>query len=119
MRVIPIEKRRRVTRRAIALAVVGIAISVLVYRNADPDPEDPFGYSGAETKVYLLQMEKIGGKANVAAAEFHDWFVGLWHGQNLGWTLGVISVVGAFLYWFIALHHVPAPPERPSTLDES
>ena len=105
-------KKRRVAFRAIALLLVGLGISALVYVNEPPDVDDPFGYELQNQKAYLLQMEKIGGKANVAATQFQEWFVSLWHGQQLGYTLAFLSAATAFVYWFIALHHVPAPPPK-------
>ena len=111
MRTIPSAKKWKVGRRAAAIAVIGLAISILVYVNAPEEPDDPFGYAAQNSKTYLLQMEKIGGKANVAAEEFREWLASLWHGRSLGVTLAVLTLMGSFIYWFIALHHVPAPKE--------
>ncbi len=109
MPTIPAAKKRRVALRALALLIVGLGISALVYVNEPAPDDDPFGYDLQNQKAYLLQMEKIGGKANVMATQFQEWFTGLWQGQQLAYTLAVLSATVAFLYWFIALHHVPAP----------
>lgn len=53
------------------------------------------------SKKYRLQLEKIGGKYAVVAAEMSEWFDGLWHGRNLAWTIASLTV-GASLLCFLA-----------------
>jgi hypothetical protein len=65
----------------------GLLAAVLVYRSRPPDAAD----DDFATKRDLYQMERIGGKANVLAAEVQDWFVGLWQGRKLAFTLGCLA----------------------------
>ena len=47
----------------------------------------------AETsKHYNYQMEQIAGKANVEAMEFRDWFLSLWQGKQLVYSLMLTSL---------------------------
>ena len=105
----PGERIRAGTRAILAL---GFAAAVLIYLTAQPPPENPLGYDPLDTKKYLHDLEVYGGKANVIAAQFRDWFDGLWHGKQLAFTVAVISVLAAGAFKFFA---TPLPPEPEAT----
>lgn len=90
---------------AIGVLVGGLSISAVVFAMAAPEvDEDYLGVyvtSIHNSKRQLLELERIGGKAAVVAAELSDWFDGLWHGRRLAGTLAVLSV-GASLLCFLA-----------------
>jgi len=74
-------------------------------------PDNPLGYNPLETKKYVHDLELYGGKANVMAAEFREWFAGLWYGRNLAYTTAVISVL---LTGVVRLAYaLREPPEEP------
>jgi len=98
---------RLVTR---AILAVGFVAAVGVYAAASARPEDPLNEQ-LTSKKYLHDLEVYGGKANVLAAEFRDWFAGLWYGRNLAFTIAVLTVVAALVYRFFATP-LP-PPEEP------
>ena len=64
--------------------------------------------SGA-SKRYEYEMERIGGKSNVLAAELREWFVSLWHGKRLAHTVVFLSVGGS-LACFLLAHLLSLPP---------
>ena len=74
----------------LSVLIVGLLIAGLLYATRLPDDEDVEFASKRET----LQMERIDGKANVLASELRQWFVGLWQGQKLAFTLAYLSVGG-------------------------
>jgi hypothetical protein len=76
-----------------AILVVGFGTAVSLYFIDRARPENPLGYEPLETKQYLHDLELYGGTANVLAAEFREWFVGLWYGKNLAFTIAVITVL--------------------------
>jgi hypothetical protein len=80
---------------------VGILISAVIYVTALPPMENPFGYNPLNTKVYLRELELYGGKGNIMAAEFMEWFVGLWQGKNLSYTIACITIIISIILWFI------------------
>jgi len=90
---------------AVGVLLVGLAASTVVFAMASTEGDD--AYAGVyvasvnNSKKYQLELERIGGKAAVVAAEFTDWFDGLWHGRKLAGTLAVLSV-GASLLCFLA-----------------
>ena len=97
---------RRVRLITRAILAVGFAAAVAVYVLASARPEDPLNEQ-LTSKKYLHDLEVYGGKANVLAAEFRDWFAGLWYGRNLAGTIAVLTVVAALVYRFFA---TPLPP---------
>ena len=57
-----------------------------------------------DSKRYVHDMQVIGGKGNVLAAEFMDWFAGLWRGQSLAGTVAVLTVGVTLAFRFVASH---------------
>lgn len=98
-----IRRVRLITR---AILAIGFVAAVGVYVAASARPEDPLNEQ-LTSKKYLHDLEVYGGKANVLAAEFRDWFAGLWYGRNLAFTIAFLTVVTALLYRFFA---TPLPP---------
>jgi hypothetical protein len=72
---------------------VGIFISVVIYITARPPMEHPFGYDPLHTKTFLRELELYGGKGNIMAAQFREWFSGLWQGKDLSYTIASITVI--------------------------
>jgi hypothetical protein len=113
------EKDRKLQRRlrlagAVTL-MAGLAAAALVYRSAVPDYDSAYVKMLNNTKKNEYEMEVVGGKANVFAAEVRDWFSSLWHGKNLAHTLAFLSVGGSFACFFVAHRLNYSPPlETPS-----
>jgi hypothetical protein len=77
---------------AALILVVGLCSSVLIYFNAgEIDTESILGDQIEESKSYRRSLELYGGKANLLASEFMHWFNGLWHGKQLGMTVGCLT----------------------------
>jgi hypothetical protein len=102
----PQARIRAVTR---AILVLGFVAAVVIYLTAQPPPANPLGYDPLDTKRYLHDLELYGGKANVLAAEFRDWFDSLWHGKPLAFTVAALSLIAAFAFKFFATPLPPAP----------
>ncbi len=105
----PEERVRAVTR---AILVAGFAAAVVIYLTARPPLDNPLGYDPMDTKKYLHDLEVYGGKANVVAAQFREWFSSLWHGKTLAYTTAVLTVISAGVYKFFATP-LPPDPEAP------
>ena len=84
-----------------AILVLGLAAATTVFVMTPPETgEEPSGVyvaSVANSKKYRLELQRIGGKAAVSAAEFSDWFDSLWQGRRLAATLVVISIGASLL----------------------
>jgi len=104
--------RKRRGRRAILAA--GFVAAVVIWVVAGPDPEDAPGYDPMQNKMYLHDLELYGGKANLLAAEFREWFVGLWQGRSLAFTVAVLTVLVVLTLRFLARY--PADEEDESAV---
>lgn len=87
----PDSPRFRRARRALLAA--GFAAAAVIYVVARPEADNPGGYDPMQSKMYLHDLELYGGKANLLAAEFRDWFTGLWQGRNLAYTVAALTVL--------------------------
>jgi hypothetical protein len=86
----------------------------VIYLTAQPPPENPLGYDPLDTKKYLHDLEVYGGKANVIAAQFRDWFDSLWHGKQPAYAVAVLTVIAAGAFKFFATP-LPLDPEASGT----
>src|ERR1017187_1711822 len=101
-----LQARRRLIAAVILLAGLGSAL--VIYLTAAPAPANPLGYESEDSKQYLREMEVYGGKANVLASEFRQWFESLWHGERLAVTVVCLTLV---LLLFFLVASPPLPPE--------
>jgi hypothetical protein len=100
-----IDPRRRLVAAAILLFGLGSALVIFV--TAAPDPASAPGGRPEDSKQYLRDMELYGGKANVLASEYRQWFESLWQGRRLAGTV-VALTLAALLFFLVA--STPLPP---------
>ena len=81
------------------ILAAGLAVSAVINVTAGTVQETALG-PGFDSKEYLRELETYGGTANVLAAEFMQWFEGLWRGRELAFTVAVITVIVSFLVFF-------------------
>jgi len=94
------------------ILLVGLSSSIWIYLTADNDSRQFFGYEIAggnayliapeNSKMYVHDLELYGGKANVLADEFMSWFVSLWHGKSLAFTVACITIFISLGFFFVA-----------------
>ncbi len=97
---------------AIILAVGLIAAALVYFLAANPTDTGAAGYRIVGGNVYALtlaestrelqEVERIGGKSAVLLLEFHRWFLSLWHGRRLAYTLALLSAAVALLCFYVA-----------------
>lgn len=102
----PRPRHSRLKRLTAAILALGFGSAVVIYFVAGPEPESP--YDPMQSKMFLHDLELYGGKANVLAAEFREWFVGLWQGRNLAFTVAALTVLFVLALRFFA----SLPPEE-------
>ncbi len=91
------------------ILAAGMAVAAVIYVTAGRVREitlEPGFYS----KEYLRELETYGGTLNVLAAEFMQWFDGLWHGRQLAFTVAWITIFVSFCIFFIA-YRLPSDSE--------
>jgi hypothetical protein len=99
------------------LLLGGLGSALLIYRTAESTPYGVLGYEEAggtvypimpeDSKKYLRDLELYGGKANVMMDELRRWFIGLWHGKSLAFTVACITIFVSFGV-FYAANHLPS-----------
>jgi len=87
-----------------AMVIVGICSAVFIYATASPPPQHPLGYDPFASKKYVRDLEFYGGKINLLAVEFRQWFDSLWRGKNLAYTITFLTVLLASLLWRMGAH---------------
>lgn len=103
--------RDKIYVSAALVLIIGIALSIFVYRTAgEADAASPLGNPLDESKAYQRSLEMYGGKANLLASEFTQWFGSLWHGRTLGVTIACITVFVCALTCFVA-YNLPSDSE--------
>lgn len=106
---------QKLTRITVLLLVLGFGSAVAIYFTTEPFAYDPLMGNPLASKRHMHELRVIGGKANVAAAEFMAWFSERWQGRNLATTVAVLTVVVTLAFRFVALRpDLYAPFSDPS-----
>ena len=102
---------------SVIILLVGLGSAVLIYRSAENDSNSVLGYEiiggqaypimPEDSKMYLHDLQLYSGKAGVLADEFRRWFVGLWYGKSLAFTVAYITLFVSFVV-FYAANHLPS-----------
>ncbi len=100
--------QERLRLAGVAILVLGLLAAVIIDAKAPPRDEGAY----AESRRYEYEMEQIGGKSNLMAAEIREWFAGLWHGRGLARMLACVSVGGSLGCFFLAHRLNPRIPRR-------
>jgi hypothetical protein len=96
----------------VIILLVGLGSAILIYLTAENDSDSALSYEAAggnvypttpeDSKRYMHDLELYGGKANVLVNEFRSWFVGLWHGKSLAFTVACITIIVSLGFFFVA-----------------
>jgi hypothetical protein len=99
---------------SVIILLVGLGSGVLIYQRAVNDSNSILGYEEGggsvypvrpeDSKMFLRELELYGGKANVLAYQLRNWFVGLWHGKSLAFTVACITIVVSYGFFYAAGH---------------
>ena len=98
-----------------AIVLIGIGSAAFLYATASPPPQHPLGYDPFASKKYVRDLERYGGKINVLAVEFRQWFARLWRGTHLAYTIALLTVLLASLLRRMGSHaaaHRDTPAEK-------
>ena len=108
--------KSRLTLAALLVLLLGLAGAGLIYAFAEETPPDAIGYivvdglkypiEPGQSKRYVRDLEKFGGKASVLFDELGRWFARLWRGRNLALTIACLSIAtaGGLLLFASLLH---------------
>src|SRR5271169_2414827 len=93
------------------LLVIGLGSAILIYLTAGEASDSGLGLENS--KMYIHDLELYGGKANVMANELRNWFVGLWHGKSLAFTVACFAILVS-LGFFLAARYTSRDQESDS-----
>ena len=93
---------RKINQISVLLLLAGFGAALAVYLSARAAPPDQFQDDPLAEKKYLRELRVMGGKANELAAEFQEWFAGLWEGEQLARTIAVLTVVTTLGFRWLA-----------------
>ena len=92
----------RVFNAGALILVCGLISAALIYLFANNEGGDTREIEFANPRAYEFQIERLGGKAAVYAVRFNEWFIRLWHGTRLAFTVGVLSIVVSMVCFWVA-----------------
>jgi hypothetical protein len=102
------------------ILLVGLGSAILIYLSARNDTEGAPGYEVIDgiaypvwpddSKMYVHDLELYGGKTILLVDEFRRWFVGLWQGRSLSFTVAGITIVASSGVFFFA-NRLSSDPE--------
>lgn len=123
-----VELRMFLNLMSVIILLVGLGMAVFIYRTADSESSGALGYQIIDgtvypimpenTKIYRHDLEVFGGKAAVLADDFRRWFIGLWHGRSLAFTIAVITILVSFACFFTA-RHLPSISQSDARTDNN
>ena len=102
-----LQRRLKLLQRAILAA--GFVSAITIFFVVGSGADNPLGYDPMDTKSYQHDLAVFGGNATVISAQFTDWFVGLWYGRNLAYTIAVLSVLVVLAIRYVAARLPPDP----------
>jgi hypothetical protein len=94
------------------ICTLGLFTAIFLYVTASPTPPLPLGYDPFASKTYVRELELYGGKINILAVEFRQWFARLWRGQHLAYTIAFLTLILSSLLWFFGSHAASHPETR-------
>ena len=101
----------RLYASCIIILLAGLSCALVIYLTADDAPGSAVRYelvngavypvSPGDSKAYVRELRRFGGKAAVLFDEFNRWFAALWQGKSLAITVAWLSIfvsLGVFLF---------------------
>ena len=107
--------RKKLFAAGALVLVAGLALAGWIYASADDGPDlsgadqiivvngVPQAIAPNQSKAYLHDVERYGGKMALLFDDIGSWWGGLWHGRSLALTVAFITVVVSFALYFIGV----------------
>jgi hypothetical protein len=104
---------------SIVILVAGLIGAAIIYATAPAEDNAELVYGINNDPRYIAELQRIGGTAEVAMAELHQWFNGLWHGKPLAYTVAVLCAALAGLCFWAAHTRLFDPTQEQSDDQDS
>ena len=109
----------------VIVLLVGLGGSLMIYRTAGDDVYGVLGYEEGDgtvyavmpedSKLYQHNLELYGGKAGMLADVFRRWFVGLWVGKSLAFTVAFLALFLSSGLFYAAWRMMPSGKGPPGS----
>jgi hypothetical protein len=96
------------------ILVVGLGSALLIYHIAGDNSDSVLGYEivggsaypirPEDSRLHLRNLQLSGGKMSILTDELNRWFVGLWQGKSLAFTISYITLFVFFVVFYFANH---------------
>ncbi|MBI3793389.1 MAG: hypothetical protein HY280_01500 [Nitrospinae bacterium] len=93
-------KQKR-TKIAVGILAVGFVSALGIYLKSAPSVENPMA-EFQRTKKFTSELERLGGAYAVWSNDLINRFNGLWQGEHLAYTVLVITIFVAAIYYILA-----------------
>jgi hypothetical protein len=104
----PLQKRLYLAGAIVLLA--NLIAAVIIYAMA-PAPDSAVSQYGIADPRYQIELQRIGGTAEVLMAQLHQWFDGLWQGTALAYTVAVLGALLAGACFFVGYFFADEEPD--------
>ncbi len=94
-----------------SILLVGWTLAAVSYVTAPAPVDDQEMQDLQQSKKYVRELERIGGKAGVLAEDLNDWIAALWEGTARAYTVAGLTVVVAAAYALARRAGRPEPEE--------
>jgi hypothetical protein len=107
--------KKRLYAACAVVLIAGLACAGWIYATADDGPDLTGAYqivvvngvpqpiAPNESKAYMRDLQRYGGRMAVVFDDINRWWSGLWHGRSLALTVAFITVLASLALYFIAL----------------
>jgi hypothetical protein len=83
------------------ILLIGFGSAVAIFLTAADTADNVFA-EFENSKRFTHEVQRMGGKMALVANDASAWFVGLWHGRQLAYTVACITMLIALGYYLIA-----------------
>ena len=97
-----LRREARVRRTTAIIWEIGILIAALIFISNGKARDNSGEYRAQDSKVYVREAEKFGGKAVLMGQDLNETFVSLWHGRRLAFTTLALTALVSFSYRIVA-----------------
>jgi hypothetical protein len=92
------------------ILMTGFGSAIAIYLTAPESSDNPFA-EFEQSKRFSHEVQRMGGKMALVANDISSWFVELWHGRQLAYTVTGITLAIALGYYVIGSGKFPGENE--------
>ena len=107
--------KKRLYAACVLVLIAGLGCAAWIYGTADDGPDlsgayqiivvngVPQAIAPSESKAYVRDLRRFGGKMALLLDDIDRWWSGLWRGKSLALTVAFVAVLASLALYFVAL----------------